>query len=205
MEKYLTGKLNPVKYTLLIFAIISAILTLPFGLPVLPQKQMEKFCAFNSRYITSEPMRGEANIFYPLPQDYMDMTGWKETAVLVFQAYTKLDSIQKTNCIIFANDYGQASAVEFYGKQYHLPPVVCLNDSYIFWAPDSLTALNTIVTDNQLGDIPRLFNNYIEIGEVNNRYFRENGLKVYLCQNPTTILNKFFKDRIKANKAMYGQ
>ena len=205
MEKYLTGKLNPVKYTLLIFAIISAILTLPFGLPVLPQKQMEKFCAFNSRYITSEPMRGEANIFYPLPQDYMDMTGWKETAGLVFQAFNGLDNNQKTNCIIFANNYGQASAIEFYGKKYDLPPVVCLNDSYIFWAPDSLTALNTIVTDHQLGDIPRLFNSYVETGEVKNRYFRENGLKVYLCQSPTLILNKFFKKRIREHKEMYGQ
>jgi len=205
MEKYLIGKLNPVKYTLITFAVITAIVTLPFGLPLLPQKQMEEFCTFNSKYITSEPMRGEANIFYPLPQDYMDMTGWKETAALVSQAYTKLDSVQKMNCIVFANNYGQASAIEFYGRQYHLPPIVCLNDSYIFWAPDSLTALNTIVTDSHLGDIPRLFNNYTEIGEVNNRYFRENGLKVYLCQSPTAILNKFFKDRIKEHKEMYGQ
>ncbi len=205
MEKYLKGNLKSIKHTLIIFAIISTIITLPFGLPVLPQKQMEKFCTFFSEYITSEPMRGEANIFYPLPQDYMDMTGWKETADLVFLAYNKLDSIQKTSCIIYANNYGQASAIEFYGKKYCLPPVVCLNDSYIFWAPDSLTALNTIVTDNQLGDIPRLFNNYIEIGEISNRYFRENGLKIYLCQSPTPLLNKFFKDRIKEHKSMYGQ
>jgi hypothetical protein len=205
MEKYLTGSRKWIKHTLIIFAIVSAVITLPFGLPVLPQKQMEKFCTFFSTYITSEPMRGEANIFYPLPQDYMDMTGWKETADLVFQAYNKLDDIQKKSCVIFANNYGQASAIEFYGEQYHLPPVVCLNDSYIFWAPDSLTASNTIVTDHQLGDIPVLFNNYTETGEINNAYFRENGLKVYLCKSPTAIWNKFFKDRIKEHKAMYRQ
>lgn len=205
MEKYLTGNRIWIKQTLIIFAIISTIITLPFGLPILPQKQMEKFCAFHAKYFTAEPMRGEANIFYPLPQDYMDMTGWKETADLVFLAYNQLDSIQKRSCIVFANNYGQASAIEFYGKPYHLPPVVCLNDSYIFWAPDSLTALNTIVTDSRLGDIPRLFNHYIEVGEINNRYFRENGLKVYLCQSPTPILTKYFKDRVKENKEMYGQ
>ena len=132
------------------------------------------------------------------------MTGCKETAGLVFQAFNGLDNNQKTNCIIFANNYGQASAIEFYGKKYDLPPVVCLNDSYIFWAPDSLTALNTIVTDHQLGDIPRLFNSYVETGEIRNRYFRENGLKVFLCQNPKPLLNEFFKKRIKEHKAIYG-
>jgi hypothetical protein len=55
-----------------------------------------------------------------------------------------------------------------------------------------------------LGDIPKLFNHYIEIGEIKNYYFRENGLKVYLCQNPTPLLNEFFKRRIKAHKEIYG-
>jgi hypothetical protein len=205
MEKYLSGNRNWIKHTLIIFAIFFSVINLPFGLPMLPQKQMEKYCTFFSKYITSEPMRGEANIFYPLPQDYMDMTGWKETAGLVFKAYNKLDSIQQMSCIIFANNYGQAAAIEFYGKQYHLPPVVCLHDSYIFWAPDSLSASNIIVTDNRLGDIPSLFNNYTETGEIKNPYFRENGLKVYLCQSPTTLLTEFFKNRIKEHKEMYGQ
>jgi hypothetical protein len=104
-----------------------------------------------------------------------------------------LDSLQKKDCIIFANNYGQAGALDFYGKKYHLPAPVSLNDSYIFWAPDSLTARNYIVTDNKLGDIPALFDSYIEIGEIKNIYFRENGLKVFLCQNPKPVFNELKK------------
>ena len=79
-----------------------------------------------------------------------------------------------------------------------------MDDSYIFWAPDSLTVSNFIVTDGHLGDLPRLFNSYIEIGEIKDPYFRENGLKVYLCQNPKPLLNDFFKKRIKEHKKVYG-
>jgi hypothetical protein len=107
------------------------------------------------------------------------------------------------DCIIYANNYGQAGAIDFYGKKYSLPSAVSVNDSYIFWAPDSLSASNFIVSDNQLGDIPKLFGTYLEIGEIKNDCFRENGLKIYLCQQPTPLLNEFFKKRIKRNKSVY--
>ena len=149
-------------------------------------------------------MKGERNIYYPLPQDYMDMTGWDELAKLAAFTYNTLDSSQKKDCIIYANDYGQAGALDFYGKKYHLPTPISVADSYIFWAPDSVVANNFIVTDSHLGDIPRLFNSYIEMGAINNYYFRENGIKVYLCQNPKPLLNEFFKKRIKENKKVYG-
>lgn len=204
LEKYFVGKLKIVSYLIIGFSFMVAVLFLPLGLPVLPQKQMEKYCTIFSRYITPAPMRSEDNSYLPIPQDYMDMTGWNELAELASVAYNKLDINQKKDCIIFANNYGQAGAIDFYGKKYHLPAPVCVNDSYIFWAPDSLTASNFIVTDDQLGDIPKLFNNYNEIGEIKNYYFRENGLKVYLCQNPKPLLNEFFKKRIKEHKEVYG-
>jgi hypothetical protein len=149
-------------------------------------------------------MRNEQNNYYPIPQDYMDMSGWNELAKLVSVAYNKLDTNQKNDCIIYANNYGQAGAIDFYGKKYHLPSPVSVNDSYIFWAPDSLNASNFIVTDDQLGDIPLLFNKYLEIGEIKDSYFRENGLKVYLCQDPKPLLNEFFIKRIKEHKDVYG-
>jgi hypothetical protein len=203
LEKYFTGRLNPVKYLIVAFSILLSLPLVPLGLPVLPQKQMSEYCSLLSRYVTSAPMRNEQNGYYPIPQDYMDMAGWKELAAMTAQAYNRLDNSQKMDCIIYANNYGQAGAIDFYGKKYSLPSAVSVNDSYIFWAPDSLSASNFIVSDNQLGDIPKLFGTYLEIGEIKNDCFRENGLKIYLCQQPTPLLNEFFKKRIKRNKSVY--
>lgn len=204
LEKYLTGKRRIFALVIIAWSLLTSLFFIPLGLPVFPQKQMELYCSFFSKHISPAPMRNEQNNYYPIPQDYMDMTGWKELAVLASVAYNQLDSLQQKDCIIFTNNYGQAGAIDFYGKEFHLPGAIGVNDSYIFWAPDSLTANNFIITDNKLGDIPRLFNHYREIGEINNFFFRENGLKVYLCQNPTPTLNEFYKKRIKANKEIYG-
>jgi hypothetical protein len=204
LEKYFIGKLKILRNVILVFSLLTAIVFLPLGLPVLSLQHMEIYCAAFSKYITPIPMRNEDNNYYPIPQDYMDMTGWKQLAELASTAYDKLDINQKKDCVFYANNYGQAGAIEFYGKKYHLPFTACVHDSYIFWMPDSLTASNFIVSDSHLGDIPRLFNNYAEIGEIKNIYFRENGLKIYLCQSPKPLLNEFFKKRIKEHKAVYG-
>ncbi len=204
LEKYFTGKRKIIALLIVAWSFLTSLFFVPLGLPVFPQKQMEAYCSFFSKHISPAPMRNEQNSYYPLPQDYMDMTGWEELAGLASVAYNQLDSLQKKDCIIYANNYGQAGAIDFYGKKYHLPDAVSVNDSFIFWAPDSLNTHNFIITDNRLGDIPRLFNNYREIGEINNYYFRENGLKVYLCQDQTPLLNEFFKRRIKEHKKIYS-
>jgi hypothetical protein len=204
LEKHLAGKKNFAGYLVVVYSILSSIYFIPLGLPVLPQEQMGKYCETFSRHISPAPMRNEQNEYYPIPQDYMDMTGWKELAGLASVAYNQLDSLQKKQCIIFANNYGQAGALDFYGKEYNLPSPVSLNDSYLFWAPDSVTATNFIVTDRQLGSIPELFNKYSEVGMIENKYFRENGLKVYLCQDPKPLFGDFFKKKVRENKEKYG-
>jgi len=200
IEKYLR------KYTafILAFSVTVSIAILPFGLPVLKQEPMKKYSAFFSKYITNLPLRNEDNGYYPIPQDYMDMTGWDELAKLAADAYNGLSPEEKASCTVYANNYGQAGALDFYGKRYGLPTPVSVADSYIFWAPDSLTSRNFIVSDDDLGDIPSLFKTYREVGGINNDCFRENGLKVYLCQDPVPALNKFFSERIRYHKKLYG-
>ena len=204
LEKHLAGKWKIAGYLVVGYSILSSVYFIPLGLPVLPQEQMGKYCEAFSRHISPVPMRNEQNEYYPIPQDYMDMTGWKELAALASVAYNRLDSLQKKQCILFANNYGQAGALDFYGKKYSLPSPICLNDSYIFWAPDSVTATSFIVTDRQLGSIPELFNSFSEVGRIDNKYFRENGVKVYLCQDPKPLFGDFFKKRVRKNKEKYG-
>jgi hypothetical protein len=204
LEKYLVGKMKIAGFLLTGFSVLLSIFFIPLGLPVLPAVQMEKYCSAFSRNISSAPMRNEQNGYYPLPQDYMDMTGWKELAGLAAVAYNELDSLEQKECILFANNYGQAGALDFYGKQYNLPVPVSLSDSYIFWAPDSIAATIFIVTDMHTGNIPELFNTYKEVGSIKNNFFREDGLKVFLCRDPKPHLKEFFKTKTREYKQKYG-
>ena len=95
LEKYFTGKRKIIALLIVAWSFLTSLFFVPLGLPVFPQKQMEAYCSFFSKHISPAPMRNEQNSYYPLPQDYMDMTGWKELAALASVAYNQLDSLQK--------------------------------------------------------------------------------------------------------------
>lgn len=183
---------------------VLAVCILPFGLFILPKEPMKAYCAWVGKHIDRAPMRNEDNGYYPIPQDFMDMAGWKELAQMAASAYRQLSETERRSCTVYANNYGQAGALDFYGKRYGLPAPVSVNDSYIFWAPDSITSENFIVSDDQLGDIPGLFSKYRLIGRIDDDCFRENGLQVYLCQGPAPEMKEFFRKRIREHKAVYG-
>lgn len=203
-EKYLAGKLRVLAWIAVGISVAFSILLLPLGAPVLSREPMIRYCRFVSEHISRAPMRNEQNGYYPLPQDYMDMTGWKELAELNALAYSKLDDKEKKDCVLFTNNYGQAGAIDFYGKPLGLPAPVCLNDSYVFWAPDSLKAKVFIVTDSDPGDIPKMFKTYEVAGMVKNDYFRENGLMIFLCREPMPGLLEMINQRIRSSKKIYG-
>ncbi len=65
---------------------------------------------------------------------------------------------------------------------------VCGTDVHIFDG-DFIGTYPVIPGHEFSGDI-------VEIGTVNNPYFRENGLKVYLCKNPVKNIGEVYKTSI---------
>jgi len=131
------------------------------------------------------------------------MTGWKELSDIVISYYNKLPKQEKEEILLFAGNYGQAGAINFYGKKYDLPEPICFNDNFLFWAPDSIENSPLIYINHEPGDIDWLFSQYEEIGKVNNRYFRENGLKVYYCKEPKDTFKRFYASKVKELKMKY--
>jgi len=192
LEKYLHRGWRTAIYVMLFLSIIGTLVWLPLSLPFAPYPVV-------ARYTDPErgvPQRWEDGKIHPIPQDYADMTGWKELTMLVVDAFNSLTEEQQSSCDIFAQNYGQAAAIDFYGHKYHLPDVISFNDSYISWAPDSISSTHLIVVDYETGDIDKLFFNFECIGQVNNEYFRENGVKVFLCSNPRPILGGYYTEKL---------
>ena len=147
--------------------------------------------------------RWEDGKIHNIPQDYADMTGWKELGSIVTKQYNSLPDSVRKKCWIYADNYGQAGAINFYGKKYGLPEPVCFNDNFLLWAPDSVKNGPLIYVNHEVGDIDFLFKSYEKVGEVDNKYFRENGLKVYYCTQPTDTLRTFYAEKVHALKSVY--
>jgi len=154
--------------------------------------------------------RWEDGEYHDLPQDMADMTGWKEIGEKVSDVYLSLDEESRHNCDIFCYHYGQAGAIMFYGKKHNIPTPISFNGSFVFWAPDSLSKDYMIWVHSDLGNdikpdslLPQLFKNVELQTTIDNKYFRENGTKIYLCAYPVEDYKNHYRSRIKELKGMY--
>ncbi len=56
-----------------------------------------------------------------LPQWYADQFGWQEIVDETAVAWNRIPAEDRKDCGIFAQDYGQAGAIDFLGRAYGLP------------------------------------------------------------------------------------
>jgi hypothetical protein len=204
MEKYFTGRLVWLSYAFMVNALVIGILILPLSLPVLPIEKMEGYCKLASKYIGDWPTRWEDGKNHRIPQDYADQTGWKQLAGLVVSAYNTLDTNEQKHCLIYARDYGQTGAIQYYGKQHGLPDPVSFSDAFLFWAPDSVDNICMIAIGRDPGKLDSPYNNWHLAATVDDQYFRENGIHIYVCRNPKPYWKTYYQGNVKEMKEEFN-
>jgi hypothetical protein len=175
-------------------------MVLPIGKPIYGPDQLVRYFD-NMEKVTgnNSARRYEDNQYHQLPQDYADMLGWKEFAELTNQAWQKVEN--KTGCIIYAENYGEAGAITIIGKKYNLPNAISFNDNFRYWIPKSFKTEMTemiYINDEPGNDIKELFADIQVIGRISNPLAREYGVGVFLCKNPRNSFNRFWAERIKS-------
>jgi hypothetical protein len=189
-------KSNYLRYLLPILVVLLCIQILPMGLPIYGQDGLVKyFDNLEKKYGLTVGRRFEDGSIHSLPQDYADMLGWTELTQLVNEAYESVED--KSKCIIFSSNYGQAGAVCVIGKKYGLPNAISFSDNFYYWAPSSFNPEPTsiIYINDELGkDIEDLFEDIKVIGKIENIHAREYGTTVFLCQKPNRSFNAFWSE-----------
>jgi hypothetical protein len=206
IEKYLTGSFLTVRYILVSISVLYSIAVLPSGLPLLSFENYSRYVGRTRHFICHPLHLWDNGTQHNFSQAYADMTGWKELAGYVAEAYNSLESAERKNCTIFCEkSYGYAGAVYFYGREYNLPAPVTFHESYVFWAPDSIPAGPVIYIYRDINDLDKLFGDIKEVGSVNNIYFRENGLKVFLCKSPVSNICEIYRQEAKEEKGRFSR
>ena len=203
-EHYFQKK-KAVIYGLIVLMLVLALNALPHSLPVLSPPKMAAYARFSSKLGFEGALRWEDGQIHELPQDYADMNGWRELTAITAKAWNKLSVQEQKNTVIYAENYGLAGAIKYYGKSLGLPEPISFHDSFLFWAPDSLNNMeNFIYINDEPGeDIEYFFKYFEKIGVVNNPYFRENGTQVYLGKKPDPEFYKFYSEKVNWLKYNY--
>jgi len=194
------NKLALIRYLVIGLNVVIAVAFLPISLPIL---KPVAFIEYSKKIGMEKSQRWEDGEYHDMPQDYADMIGWNELTEIVHSAYLELTPDEQKRCALFANNYGEAGSVNFLGDKYGLPEVICYNDSYLFWAPDSISADFLI----KIGDDDNLTNLYHDVqvyGRITNPYARQSGTPIYLCRNPKLDVNFFYQQELKERRNRYN-
>ncbi|MHC1777364.1 MAG: glycosyltransferase family 39 protein [Lentimicrobium sp.] len=182
-----------------VFLFLSAI-SLPIGIPVYKEDKLVKYFDNVADFMGSDAIRrDEDGNYQKLPQDYADMLGWDELAVITAKAWKSIP--EKETAFIYADNYGQAAAVSLIGRKLHLPEAVSFSESFRYWYPDKFKREIThlvYINDEEPGrDVKEIFSEIILAGRIENQNAREYGTGVYVCSGPVTSFNDFWKERTK--------
>jgi hypothetical protein len=202
LDKYLRGRKKSFIY-ILIACMALSIPIAPYGLPLLKHDAMARFGRAALKYTGPAPLRWETGQIHELPQDYADMTGWRELADLVIAAYGSLPEAERKSCMIYTGNYGEAASIRYYRRSLGLPEPVCYNDQFLLWTPDSLNCQSLIHVDFDTSDVRLFFRSVKLIGTVTNRYAREFGLPVLLCEGPSEDLQKHYREERNERLRIY--
>jgi len=187
------------KYTTLVLIIIFSLPMMPLSLPIMSHEKIVEYTKPTAEFTN----RWEDGKVYDLPQDYADMSGWKQLSSIVIDHFNALPDSSKDGCMIYAGNYGQAGALFFYGRKHGLPEPVSFDDNFLLWAPDSIDRVNMYYIEYDISDLYILYDSIKTIGKVNDPYFRENGLEVHYCTNPKDILQEFYANDVKEEKSRF--
>ena len=124
------------KVAIFAWLFIGIVLLLPLVLPVLP---IDAYLRYQAHLPFGVPKSEHNQDTAILPQHYADEFGWEDMVAGVATVYHSLTPEEQSRTAIFASNYGEAGAIDFFGSRYGLPKAICTHQNYFLWGPRSYT------------------------------------------------------------------
>ena len=105
---------------------------------------------------------------------YKDEIGWPELTNQTAQAWKSLPVRERADGVILAENYGEASALEFYGPSRGLPPVLSGHLSWQYWRPPTLPQRFALLVGFSPTSVTRLCSSSRTLATLNNRWHLDN-------------------------------
>lgn len=150
--------------------IIVGMLIAPIAMPILSPPTLIKYYGASDYYTN------------PLPDRY----GWSGMVSNLSKAIDTLPASVRSQACIFTSNYGEASAVNFFGQSLGLPKAISGHNNYYIWGPDSCTGQVLITVGVSLSTLQQAYKNVTTLTTLDCQYCisYEQILPVYLCMNP---------------------
>ena len=118
----------------------------------------------------------------PLPDRY----GWSGLVSNLSIVYDGLPASQRNQACIFTSNYGEASAVNFFGGSLGLPKAISGHNNYYVWGPGACTGQVLITIGISISTMRQAYQNVTTLmtNECSRCIGYEQVLPIYLCTRP---------------------
>jgi hypothetical protein len=177
------------KVAIATLVVVMAAPMIPATLPVLPP---EKLLAYQ-RFLGIAPHKTEVHHIGPLEQRFGDQFGWEELVADVARVYWSLAPDERARTAIFANNYGEAGAIDLFGPAYGLPEAICAHQTYYFWGPRGFDGDTIIWLQRDRESLERLCRSVEQAGEHFHPWgMAEENRPIFICRGLLSPLPKMW-------------
>jgi Dolichyl-phosphate-mannose-protein mannosyltransferase len=162
----------------------------PLALPLLP---VDTFIHYQ-RALGIKPGTGEHQVLAELPQYLADMFGWREMAESIAAVYRSLPPQDRARAVFFGNNYGEAAAIDVFGRRLGLPPAISGHNSYYLWGPRGHDGDVIIIIGGSTRHYAELFGSFEIAGRIATPYAMpyETNKPIYVLRNMKLPLQDYW-------------
>jgi hypothetical protein len=161
-------------------AAVSFVITAPFAIPLLPVETLIDYQDATGIRSSSGENRDSAE----LPQFFADRFGWEELAAQVAGVVGALPQEDRAACLIVAQNYGEAGAINYFGPRHGLPRAVSQHNSYYLWGPGPVEPKVYVIIGQNREDLDATFTEVREVARTGARYAMpdETDVPIWVCR-----------------------
>lgn len=155
---------------------------MPMALPIL---STDGFIRYQER-IGLAPAPMERHAAGALPPHFADRQGWREMAEFIGHHYASLDPAARPNAAVLVRNYGEAGALEYFGRDIELPKVLCPHNNYYLWSKPGENVSVLLAYGYRREALEQYYGSVVEVGRFTHPYVMpyENDVPLYVCREP---------------------
>ena len=172
--------------------VIGGLVAAPMAIPLLPPDELVRYTV----RIGVQAPQEERQQRVELSQHFADRFGWENMVATVARVYESLPAEDRARVTIFASNYGEAGAIDFFGPRYGLPRAVSGHNNYWLWGPGSGSGDVVIAVGGSRAALDAVFADVTEAARVVSPYAMayETDLPVYVCRMPKRPFGEVWRE-----------
>ncbi|MBV8343691.1 MAG: glycosyltransferase family 39 protein [Candidatus Eremiobacteraeota bacterium] len=175
-----------VRATLFALVVALGLAALPLSLPVLP---VDGLIAYTKLLGLTGRDRTPPRLIQPL---FAEEFGWQRLARDVAIVYFSLPPSLRARTAVYADTYGDAGALDFYGPRYGLPGVISSQNNYYLWGTRGYDGRSLIAIGATRTNLLRRYYRSVVLVRTSAEPYKwivEGPAPIYLCRDPVAPLS----------------